>query len=134
MDSSFHPYIYQVQRFIIVGIMATVLNYGLFFLLFKFLSIHYIVASVVGYSAGLLFGFFFNRSWTFRSLETRLRREAFSYVGIYLASLILSMFFLQFLVVMVQLQPVLANVFAIGLSTVINFLGCKLFVFKRTNA
>ena len=121
----------QFQKFLGVGLISTAINYGLFFISFRFFHIHYIVSSVVGYCSGVLFGFSVNRSWTFRSLETRKYRELFFYLMVYFSSLILSILFLRFLVLTLYLSPLLANIFAIGLSTVTNFLGCKLLVFQK---
>lgn len=119
----------QFQKFAIVGVTNTIIGYGVFFLFFHFFSLHYIFAAITGYIAGLLWGFFFNRAWTFQSIEKRRLHQFSLFASVYLISLVLSMLFLYFLVRTMGFDPRLANVFAIGLSTITNFFGCKFFVF-----
>lgn len=121
----------QANKFIIIGGLSTLINYGVFFILFSAFEIHYLISAILGYIAGFIFGFIFNRSWTFVSIETKRLREFISYLLLYAASLALSMFFLKFLVAVIMLQPLHANIAAIGLSTTTNFLGCKIFIFKK---
>ena len=108
--------------------MSTVLNYGIFWL-FLALGTNYVIAAVAGYLVGLFFGYYLNRSWTFTSVAERKTDEFALYVFLYLVSLAASISFLGILVGKFFMHPLVANVFAIGLSTVTNFLGSKFLVF-----
>lgn len=121
----------QFQRFAVVGVANTTIGYSVFFLLFHFVHLYYILSAVLGYVSGLLFGFTFSRRWAFRSSDVRRGRQLLRFGSVYLTSLALSMLFLKFLVAMLRFDPRIANVFAIGLSTMTNFLGCKYVVFRQ---
>lgn len=123
----------EFQKFLVIGGLSTAINYGVFYGLFHFNFTSYIVAAISGYIIGLLFGYLFNRAWTFSSTNNKKVEEFTKYIGVYMASLVLSMFFLTLLVEQIGLSPLIANIFAIGLSTITNFLGCKLLVFSEEN-
>ena len=122
-----------VQRFLIIGALSTAINYAIFFALFS-VGIHYALASAVGYVAGLIFGYAFNRSWTFSSVTQSMAGEFFAYMSVYALSLGLSIAALQLLVERGGIAPVLAQIGAIGVSTAFNFAGLKLFVFNHAMA
>lgn len=124
-------HILEIKKFLLIGGISTIINYGLFYVLFTVGGIAYIVSAIAGYVIGLLFGYFFNRMWTFESTNSRKVHEFSKYLLVYMISLIFSMLFLAFLVEYVAIDALIANVFAIGLSTVMNFVGCKLVVFRK---
>lgn len=122
--------IQQAVKFLMVGGISTLINYGSFFGLFTWLQVNYIVASVSGYVLGLLFGYVLNRQWSFAEhKQPTMKREFMRYLGVYVFSLILNGLVLMLCVRWLQLDPRLANVVAIAVSTVSNFVGLKLFVF-----
>lgn len=53
------------SKFLVVGIISTVLNYALFWFLAQILSVNYLVSSISGYLFGLICGFLINNFWTF---------------------------------------------------------------------
>jgi len=57
----------EFGKFIIVGILNTTINYGVFVLLFLALNLVYFVAGAVGFLSGAVSGYFLNRVWTFKS-------------------------------------------------------------------
>ena len=118
----------RFARFALVGALATLLNYAVFYVLYTWAYVHYNVASASGYIAGVFLGFTLNRSFTF---EYRRRGISvlLSYVAVYAASLILSLLFLSLLVEAIGMDPRIGNVLAICLSTLTNFIGCHYFVF-----
>ena len=50
-----------------VGIINTVINYGVYILLFIAYKVIYFVAGAIGFLSGAVSGFFLNRLWTFKS-------------------------------------------------------------------
>lgn len=119
----------QFGKFIIVGAFSTIVNYGIFYLMFNFLHVHYLVASGTGYISGVLFGFYFNKSWSF-NFYRQSKIALLKYVSVYFFSLIVSIFFLNILVEFFLLDERIANILVIGLTTCLNFLCIKFFVFK----
>jgi putative flippase GtrA len=60
------------SKFVVVGIISTVLNYALFWFLAQILSVNYLVSSISGYLFGLICGFLINNFWTFDFGEVNL--------------------------------------------------------------
>lgn len=120
----------ELQKFLIIGGVSTLINYGVFFLLFEYVRLNHIVSASIGYLTGLVFGYFFNRTWTFKSENNSKKKEFGSYFFVYMISLILSMSLLE-LLVKLGIDPRLGNIAAIALSTISNFIGCKFLVFKK---
>jgi putative flippase GtrA len=124
-------FINQLVKFLVVGGLCTVLNYTVFYLNYSVIQINYVVASGIGYITGLILGYYLNRNWTFATEKShnQKRREFVIYITVYLISLVLSLLLVALLVDVLRFNPLLANVFAIGLSTITNFIGLKLVVF-----
>jgi broad specificity phosphatase PhoE/pentose-5-phosphate-3-epimerase/putative flippase GtrA len=116
-------------RFCLIGGVATILNYSSFFILYQLFDVHYIISSGTGYIIGVIFGFYFNKVYTFESRSSDYRPEILRYFGLYGASLVMGLALLRGLV---QLGiPVLpANVLVIGFTTVTNYLGSRYLVFS----
>lgn len=103
----------------------------MFFVLYRFFNVYYPIAHAIGYITGVLFGYAFNRSWTFISVIAKKKWELLLYITVYVTSLLLSVAALQIIVEYIHINPLIANIFAIGVSMVTNFLGCKYLVFDE---
>ena len=57
----------EFAKFIMVGVINTLINYGVFILLFLAFNLIYFVAGAIGFLFGSVSGFFLNRLWTFKS-------------------------------------------------------------------
>lgn len=121
----------QVLKFVIIGIYATVINYLIFYVLYNFLGVNYTISSAVGFIAGVVCGFPFNKNWTFES-NKQSYKIILPYIAVYCISLILSLILLNIQVVYMHINPKLANFICICFTTVTNFVGTKIFVFKKT--
>jgi len=119
----------QFLKFIVVGFFSTTVNYSFFYLLYEFLGIYYLIAAASGFIAGVLAGYGFNKKWTF-GIKGTTQNYVYKYYIIYVVSLILSMFVLEFLVSQIGLTPEIANLLTIGFTTITNFIGIKAWVFK----
>ncbi len=120
----------QFLRFIFIGVLSTIVNYAIFYLLYKFCSIGYILASALGFIVGVLAGYSLNKSWTFNIKKTE-TKYFYKYFLVYCLSLILSVIILKVLVSRFYFTPEVANIITIGVTTCTNFLGVKLLVFKK---
>lgn len=124
-------FVTKCLKFGIVGVISTIANYGLFTLLLKAFGLYYILSAAAGYITGLVLGFYLNKNWTFVAQIDRQKSHLFLYSIVYIISLIFSQMLLFSLVEKLKLDPLLANVFAICLSTIMNFMGTNYFVFIK---
>lgn len=123
-------FISSVIKFLVVGGISTLFNYAVFYCLTKMLLVNYLLASVAGYISGLVLGFFLNHFWTFESRGYR-TAVLLGYGLVYLTSLGFSTLFLWIAVEKLNLNKYLMNVMAIGISTVLNFIGLKTIIYKN---
>lgn len=117
-------------KFLLVGALATIVNYGVFFLLFS-ADVNYILAATIGYCSGIVVGFVKNRTFTFNSSNKRMYRKFISYILVYLVSLILGLGVLWICVNLFELVPTIGNLCSLVLTTITNYLGSKYFVFGQ---
>ena len=121
----------QFLKFIIVGLFSTIINYCLFYLLLNFVNINYLVSSSCGFIAGVFGGFYLNKNWTYNDKNNKSKTLLWKYFSLYLTSLLISLIFLKITVDYIGLNPEIANLLAIGITTCINFIGTKFMVFKK---
>jgi len=124
----------EFPRFLVVGGASTALNYAIFFLLLRFFGVFYPLASALGYGAALLVGYCANRTWTFDHKKKHSSRLFASYLLVYGFSLSISLGFLVVLVDILGVSPEWGNLVALGISTILNFLGLRLFVFSEQDS
>jgi len=120
----------QFIKFALIGLESTILNYLVFLILFYFLSVHYLIAGGSGFIAGVFLGFIFNKLYTFESSQ-KSSTTLPGYLLVYLFSLIFTIIALKLLVDFVGIDPLISNVFVICITTLINFFGTKILVFKN---
>jgi putative flippase GtrA len=120
----------QPLRFGVVGIVNTVLDLAVFWLLAGVFSMPILIANTLSYSVGALNSFVLNRLWTFRGVAFRrgaaLQLPLFmlvSLVGLVVANLTLWLF--------AQALPVMvAKVVSVAVTFVWNFFASKVLVFR----
>ena len=108
-------------RFLFVGTLSTLINMGVFYLLFELLGIYYILSSVIAFLIGMLFGYFFNRKWTYSS-NVEINKEIVNYFLLYLLSLSIGICLLKFQVEFCEINVLIANLVVISFTTMINFM------------
>lgn len=125
----------QVVRFGIVGVLNTVVDFGLLNILYHVVGLPLLVANTISVSAGILNSFLWNKHWTFSAGGwTRWRREALVFVGVSFVGLLLNdagIYVIHTLwgdtsVMAVNVQKLGASV----LSMTWNFVGYRLIAFR----
>ncbi len=71
MNANLKKIIAEVARFGVVGVLATILDWGIFYILTHFTLIHYVVASIIGFSVSVIFNYLFSRIWVFHVKENQ---------------------------------------------------------------
>ncbi len=122
----------EFLRFIVVGVLSTIVNYGVFYVLLRGFDVSYLIASAAGFLSGVGVGYRLNKSWTYAHQGRSSLALTMKYLAIYAVSLALGLAFLAELVNSLGLDARLANVLTIGLTTMTNFIGTKFWVFRKT--
>lgn len=126
-----------IVRFVIVGGFNTALTYGVY-CFFLYLDFHYQLALLCEYSVGICVGYILNRHWTFveqdkvdrenvqsNKVATSFMRYATTYGGVYLGNVVL----LSAIVEMGWLSPLVGQIIALALISLVSFVMQKYWVF-----
>jgi putative flippase GtrA len=125
-------WIEQGAKFLLVGLMNTGIDIGLYFALTRLLAVFAeanVVAKGISYGAGVLNSYLWNRSWTFKSRD----RSWKTFTPFVLSNLIgLSInAALLWLGLLFSIHEILALLIATSVTLLWNFIISKLVVFNR---
>ena len=120
----------ELVRFCLVGASGYIVNLLVYYVLLDGANVHYRVAATGSFLVAVTNNYLWNRLWTFRH-----RRGHFAYQGLrfFVVSVIVYLGNLVILTVLVELGvgKIVAQAIAIALVTPFNFIGNKLWSFRR---
>lgn len=114
------PLAVRLRRFFLVGLVAAGVQQSLLFLFVERGRINYLIAAAIAIEITIVFQFFLNNVWTFRS-DRKTERLAYLY-GLVKTNIVrgsaipLQLGALYALVTFASLQYLVANLFAIGVT------------------
>lgn len=123
-------------KFLIVGVINTLVGTGLMFVLYNVFSVNYWVSSASNYIVGSIVSYFLNKYFTFQNKEKSLTQIVAFIVNITVCYLIaygiakpiVSWIFRD---LQERIQGNLSMLIGMGIFLILNYLGQRLFVFKR---
>ncbi len=121
-----------LSRFLVVGLTSTALNYIVAMLLFYALNIWITLSTIIGYLAGLSLGFYLNKTWTFEDTSKNNFKLILKYFFVYGISLFFAVLTVNFTIIIFNLPEYIAVIMSIIVSTILNYLGLRNWVFSET--
>jgi len=121
----------QLVRFGLVGGIGFVVNLAVYAVCVHGAGVDYHVANVVAWLVAVLNNFVLNRHWTFDAADGRAHAQAVRFLLVSLVAEALSLLLLTLFVESAGVAKVPAQALAVGCSMPVNFLGNKLWSFKR---
>ena len=129
----------EIIIYMIVGGMTTVVSWGCKFLwgaiFYPGVTLPTVaqntVLNIVENVSGILFAYWPNRRWVFRSKNPAILKEASGFVLSRLSTLLLNILMMQLLVNVLHINVYVSTVFTAILVIVGNYVFSKLFVFKK---
>ena len=119
----------QEIRFLFVGILNTIVGYGIYAFL-VFFHMHYLVANTISTILGVLHSYLWNRYFTFRSKE-KAGTELIKFISVYLLSYVIGTCTLYLFNHYLHISPYLAGLINLVITTLISYFGHKNFSFKK---
>ena len=119
----------QFVVYSLIGALNTLIHFVVFVLLFRLLSLPLLLASTLGYCAGVANSYFMNRHWTFGVSQRANTVEFSKFAVVNLLALGLNLMVLRALTTL-GLMPELAQAGAIVVSLAANFVGNKWWAFR----
>ena len=120
----------QLAKFGVVGASGYVVNLLVFSSLLKGAGLHYLAAATVSFVVAASWNYWFNRHWTFRA-----ERGSFTLQGMRFFTVSATVYFANLgvlsLLITLGVGKIVAQAIAIVVVTPLNFLGNKLWSFRR---
>lgn len=124
----------QFIKFAMVGVLNTVVDFGVYAAGIFWLDLHYLVANIFAFLAAASNSYLLNRRWTFRSQDPRWHRQATKYFIVLAIGFGLNELFLYLLVEHGQLGKFMGKAIAVAIVLFWNFGANKLWTFSATSA
>ncbi len=126
-----------IRQFILfcgVGAINTIIGLAIILLLSEVFHVHYILANISGYGVGLTIGFFLHKNITFKGTSNRARSRAefLSFAGIFAVAYLVQLGVLILMVQWLGIPQMAAQILAIGIYTVLNYLGNRMITFRSS--
>jgi putative flippase GtrA len=126
----------ELAIFLVVGASAVLIDLIVYRGLIEYQVIEVDMAKATGFLVGTLFAYFANRFYTFGP-KSHVQGSAWRFSALYTSTLCANVLINAFALAMladVDGAILLAFVLATGVSACLNFLGMKLFVFRKSQA
>lgn len=120
----------QLAKFCVVGASGYLVNLAVYSLLLKGAGLHYLAAGACSFVVAAASNYFWNRHWTFRRQRGHVYYQGIRFLIVSLVALGANLVILHLLVV-AGIAKIPAQAIAIVLVTPLNFVGNKLWSFRR---
>lgn len=124
----------ELVSYVFWGVMTTLVNYAAYFLLTRGLGVYYLTANVIAWAVSVLFAYFTNKLFVFRSTDWAWRvalRELWQMVASRLFSGALELGILWLFVDVLRLPDAPVKLLANVVVVVVNYVLSKWVVFKK---
>lgn len=130
----YHKY-EEIINYLIVGVLTTVVSLVVYYLCTAtFLNpeneVQLQIANIISWVISVAFAYITNRLFVFKSKEKNIVREATSFVGSRVISLLMDMFIMFVIVSILHLNDKIGKLVSQVIVIVANYILSKLFVFK----
>lgn len=132
-DMGKHPeeraLVFQTYRFVLVGLLNTIVGFSVFYILLSLLHVNYSVSLIISHFIGVIHSYLWNKNWTFR-VKKNSSAIVIKFFVLYAAIFVINYIILVLLVEVVGYNKLLAQVISLLLTTIISFVGQRFWSFK----
>jgi dolichol-phosphate mannosyltransferase len=121
----------QLAKFCVVGATGYLVNLAVYTLLLEVAGLHYLPAAIGSFLVAVANNYTWNRVWTFRGQRGHVAYQGLRFLVVSTTALAANLLVLH-LLVQAGLDEILAQAIAIVLVTPLNFVGNKLWSFRRS--
>lgn len=123
----------EIFKYILFGVLTTVVNIAVFFLFDTVLNFSYIIANAISIIAAILFAFFTNKKYVFKAKSQSLKlafKEFYLFVGLRSVSGLFDMLSMWMLVDFMNLETNLSKILTQFIIVALNYIFSKLYIFR----
>lgn len=121
----------QLAKFGVVGLSGYAVNLVVYALLLKQAGLHYLLAATGSFLVAATNNYIWNRLWTFRHQRGHVAYQGLRFLIVAVIAYGANLLLLTGLVEVVGVDKIVAQAIAIVLVTPLNFIGNKLWSFRR---
>lgn len=128
----------EIIAYLIVGVLTTIVSWGACFIAELFLNADIgwqnAIINTIGWVAGVVFGYFTNRKFVFKSTNPEMMKEFITFAGGRVSTWLLDILIMFVTVNLIHMNYWIAKIFISSVLVMIaNYVLSKLFVFKKKN-
>ena len=125
----------EIVNYLIVGVLTTIVSWAAYALCKLVMDVDNAVmmqiAVIISWVAGVVFGYFTNRRFVFKSKNPDMLKEAAGFASSRLVTLFLDMFVMWLLPTIFHVNDWIATFISAVLVTVMNYIFSKFIVFRK---
>ena len=119
----------QIIKFGIVGVIATVIDWGIYYVCYKYFGIDYRIANVIGFSISVIFNYLASVKYVFEVDKSKDPRKTFVlFITLSVVGLVINEVLLILLVQKLGLAKMLSKILASIVVMTFNFITRKMFL------
>ena len=120
----------QILKFVVVGGLAFLIDYGIYTLLISAFHVYYIIASVISFTLSVIFNYILSIKLVFDVKKKQGPKEFIIFVILSVIGLILNSLILYLSVELMQIHKLIAKIIATFIVMIYNFITRKIFIEK----
>ena len=120
----------QFIRYSLFGGIATIVDWGLFYLFNYWLGIHYAFSVSVSYFCGTITNFTLNKYYNFKNNYKNIIKQYSLFLVIALIGLLITLGLMSFFIEILKLSAIISRIIATAIVLIYNYFGQKNITFK----
>jgi len=122
----------EFVKFALVGLSGAIINIAILYWLTEYFGVYYIFSAICAFIIAVTTNFLFNKIWTFKeNLTEGFSKKYAQFFSVSLAALAVNILFLYIFTELFGIYYIISQVIAICIALIINFLGNKIWTFKK---
>ncbi len=122
----------EFLKFGLVGIMGTLVNLIVLYIFTEFVGVYYILSAIIAFLVAVTHNFILNKLWTFREkIHYLFAKKYMQFFIVSIFALLVNLLFLYIFTEFLNIYYMVSQVLAIGISFIANFIGNKIWTFKK---
>jgi putative flippase GtrA len=120
----------QSIRFLLVGILNTVVGYSVYYICLVLLDFNYVGSLTIAHIIGVVHSYIWNNKWTFKVTSIDIK-SIYRFCSVYLISFLVNLIILSLLVQLGGVNKLISQAVALFITTLISYFGHKYWSFNK---
>ena len=120
----------QILKFGVVGVIATIIDFAVLYLLTDFIHINYLISSIISFTVSVIVNYILSIKWVFEVNHKQTKKDFIIFVVLSVIGLGINSLIMYLMVDKLHIYYMLTKVFATAVVMVYNFITRKIFIEK----